>query len=100
MRRGLDLEPDNGLAAVASPPAPQGGQGRHQLKSPAALLITPGPAGLGTPGPPWSVTSTRTSPSPARTVIVTVPPGAPERLCRTLLLKSSLAIKTAASRPG
>ncbi|HLM89485.1 MAG TPA: hypothetical protein VK284_10745 [Streptosporangiaceae bacterium] len=41
-------------------------------------------------------------PSPAltATVTVTVSPGAPEPLCRTLLPKSSLTSKTAASPHG
>jgi len=59
--------------------------------SPRPLSASP-PAGRsrGTPGPPQSVTSTRTRPSPAVTATVTVPPARPEPLCRTLLPNSSL----------
>jgi hypothetical protein len=60
------------------------------------------PAGRssGVPGPARSVTSTRTTPSPAMTATVTVSPGAPEPLCRTLLPKISLTSKTATSPHG
>jgi hypothetical protein len=54
--------------------------------------------GSGTPGPLRSETSTRTMPLPAMTTMVIVSPGRPERLCRRLLLKSSLT-KIAASSP-
>jgi hypothetical protein len=60
------------------------------------------PAGrnCGTPEPLRSLTSTRITPSAAFTVTVTVPPGRPDRLCRTLLPKSSLTSKTAVSPHG
>jgi len=45
----------------------------------------------GTPRPPRSVTSTRTTPPAARTAIVS--PSAPEPLCRMLLLNSSPAAR-------
>jgi len=54
----------------------------------------------GIPGPLLSVTSTRTTPSPAVTATVTVWPGRAERLYRTLLPKSSSASKTATSPHG
>jgi len=54
----------------------------------------------GTPGPLRSVTSTRTRPSPALTATVTVPPAAPDRLCRTLLPNSSLTSSAASSPHG
>ena len=54
----------------------------------------------GAPGPPWSVTSTRTIPLLAVTVTVTVPSGAPDRLCRRLLLNSSLTRRIAESLHG
>ena len=44
-------------------------------------------AATGTLGPLRSATSTRTTPPPAVTVTVTVPPGAPDSLCRRLLPK-------------
>jgi hypothetical protein len=46
-------------------------------------------AGSGSPGPLRSVTSTRTVPAQAVVVTMTVSPGRPELLCRTLLPKSS-----------
>jgi hypothetical protein len=55
---------------------------------------------FGAPGPLRSATSTRTMPPLAVTVTVAVPSGAPDPLCRTLLLKSSLTSKTAASSQG
>ena len=54
----------------------------------------------GTSGPLRSVTSTRTRPSPALTATVTVPPAAPDRLCRTLLPNSSLTSRAASSPHG
>ena len=63
------------------------------------------PAGRssGAPGPLRSATSTRTMPPPAITATVTVSPGSPDRLYRTLLAKISLTSNTATSphgRPG
>ena len=54
----------------------------------------------GTPGPPRSATSTRTMPSPALTATVTVSPGAPDPLCRTLLPNNSLTSSAASPRTG
>jgi hypothetical protein len=50
-------------------------------------------------GPLRSVTSTRTSPSPVLTAIVTVSPGSPEPLCCTLLPNSSLFTSKTATSP-
>jgi hypothetical protein len=61
---------------------------------------SPGGLSSGSPGPLRSVTSTRTVPVQAVTVTVTVSPGRPELLCRTLLPKSSLASRTASSPQG
>jgi len=54
----------------------------------------------GTPEPPRSVTSTRTTPPAARTATVTVSPAALEPLCRTLLANSSLTSSAAPYSPG
>ena len=54
----------------------------------------------GTPGPLRSATSTRTMPPPALTATVTVSPGSPDRLYRTLLPKSSLTSRAATSPHG
>jgi hypothetical protein len=61
---------------------------------------SPGGLSSGSPGPLRSVTSTRTVQVQAVTVTVTVSPGRPELLCRTLLPKSSLASRTASSPQG
>jgi hypothetical protein len=61
---------------------------------------SPGGLSSASPGPLRSVTSTRTVPAQAVTVTVTVSPGRPELLCRTLLPKSSLASRTASSPQG
>jgi hypothetical protein len=60
----------------------------------------PAERSLGISGPPRSVTSTRTTPSPALTATVTDSPGAPEPECRTELPKTSLTSRTASSRHG
>src|SRR5208282_693166 len=54
----------------------------------------------GTPLPPRSVTSTRTTPPAARTSIVTVSPSAPEPPYRMLLANSSLTSSAASSPHG
>jgi hypothetical protein len=82
----------------------------HELQIVLALILgacprppsAARPAGhsSGTPGPPRSVTSTRTRPSPALTATVTVPPAAPDRLYRTLLPKSSVTSRAASSPHG
>jgi hypothetical protein len=58
------------------------------------------PGGIEHVIPARSVTSTRTVPVQAVTVTMTVSPGRPELLCRTLLPKSSLASRTASSPQG
>ena len=79
----------------------------HLVASPATIpsprppsASSPGGRSSGSPGPLRSVTSTRTVPVQAVTVTVTVSPGRPELLCRTLLPKSSLASRTASSPQG
>ena len=85
------------LRAVASPTAPRGPRRAEAL----GRLPHPGQHGnSGTPGPPRSVTSTRTTPSPALTATVTVSPAAPDPLCRTLLPNSSLTSRAASSPHG
>ena len=84
--------------AAASPtarpaPPPAGARGRLPPSLPQGRSC-------GTPGPPRSVTSTWTTPSPALTATVTVPPGAPEPLCCTLLPNSSPASRAASSPHG
>ena len=79
----------------------------HRAASPAtspsprpSSASPPQARSCGTPGPPRSVTSTRTTPPAARTVTVTVSPAAPEPLCRTLFPNSSLTSSAASSRHG
>jgi hypothetical protein len=79
----------------------------HRAASPAtspsprpASASSPAGRSSGAPGPLRSVTSTRTTPARAVTVTVTACPGQPERLCCTLLPKSSLTSKTASSPHG
>ena len=69
----------------------------HRAASPAtspsprpASASSPAGRSSGAPGPLRSVTSIRTTPARAVTVTVTVSPGRPELLYRTLLPKSSL----------
>jgi hypothetical protein len=83
--------------AAATPTAPRG-----QQRAGARARSASRPAGrsTGVPGPARSVTSIRTVPSPEMTATVTVSPGSPDRLCRTLLLKISLTSKTATSPHG
>jgi hypothetical protein len=86
-------------AAAASPTAPRGPQRDERSPRPPSAS-RPAGRSSGVPGPARSVTSTRTMPSPEMTATVTVSPGAPDRLCRILLLKISLTSKIAASRHG
>jgi hypothetical protein len=74
--------------AAASPTAPRGPQ-RAEARD---RLPHHGPQAAAQASPAWarSVTSTRTVPSPEMTATVTVSRGAPDRLCRILLLKISL----------
>ena len=83
-----ELEPGHRLPA-APPPPPARRQARNKLKPPAAFPLPASRTQLRHPAPLWSVTSTQTTPSPARTATVTIPPAAPDGLCRTLLPKSS-----------
>jgi hypothetical protein len=69
-----------------------------QPQPPATFRLTTAAPQLRHLRPPRSVTSTRTTPPTARTAIVTVSPSAPEPLCRTLLLNSSLTSSAASSR--
>ena len=62
---------------AAPPPAPAGGQLRHQPQPPATFRLTTAGPQLQHPRPPRSVTSTRTTPSAARTA--TVSPSRPSR---------------------
>ena len=79
---------------------------RHEIAVLRRQVVRPGPdqpsprtpsasppegRSCGTPQPPRSVTSTRTTPPAARTAIVS--PSAPEPLCRMLLLNSSPAAR-------
>jgi hypothetical protein len=84
------LEPGHRPPAALPPPPPRR-QARNQLKPRPPSAPRPARDSSGTPGPLRSVTSTRTRPSPALTATVTVPPAAPDRLCRTLLPNSSPA---------
>ena len=95
------LEPGHRPPA-ASPPPPPPGQPRHQPSpSPRPSSASPPQArSCGTPGPPRSVTSTRTTPPAAWTVTVTVFPAAPGPLCRTPFPNSSLTSRAASSRHG
>jgi hypothetical protein len=91
------LEPGCGVIAILLE-SPAGGQGVHEVQPPAppSAPETPG-RNAGTVAPLRSVTCTRmTSPS-LRTVTVTVRPGSPEVLCRTLLVTSSLSRSTTVS---
>jgi len=71
-------------------------------ESPRPFSVSPPAVGRssGTPGPLRSVTSTRISPSPVLTATVTICPGSPDPLCRTLLPDSPLTSKTASSPHG
>ena len=51
----------------------------------------------GVPGEPSSITSTRTPSGTSTTTMVTLPPGAPDRVCRIALVTSSDVSKVAAS---
>jgi hypothetical protein len=62
-------------SARRSAASPQGRQGRYQLKSPAAFLVTVGMADPRHARPALVGDFHRTCPPPARTVTVTVPPG-------------------------
>ncbi len=68
-------------------------------EAPAIFRVTLGRTRLRYSGPLRSVTSTRTSPSPALTAIVTVSPGSPEPLHCTLLPDSSLFTSKTATSP-
>jgi hypothetical protein len=102
MQLGLEFEP--GHRPPATPmPAPPRRKPRNELKPAAAFRATMAGRNSGTPRPLRSVTSTRTTPPPALTATVTVSPGSPDRLCRTLLPKSSLTSRAASfphGRPG
>jgi hypothetical protein len=91
------LKPGHRPTAMLPPPPPRR-ETRNQLKPPAAFR--PARYSSGTSGPLRSVTSTRTRPSAALTATVTVPPAAPDRLCRTLLPNSSLTSRAALSPHG
>jgi hypothetical protein len=100
MQLGLGLEPGHHPPATPSPgpTAPRAPQRAEAPRPPSASR--PAQRSSGVPGPARSVTSTLTVRSPAMTATVTVSPGAPELLCRTLLLKTSLTSKTATSPHG
>jgi hypothetical protein len=94
------LEPGHQLPPAPPPPAPPRREVRDEMKPATAFGVAARRPSSGVPGPARSVTSIRTMPSPAMTATVTVSPGAPDRLCRILLLKTSLTSKIAASRQG
>jgi hypothetical protein len=85
---------------AAPPPSPPRREARNQLKPGPLSASRATGAGSGTPGPLRSATSIRTNPSPVLTATVTVLPGAPEPVCRTLLPKSSLTSSSASSPRG
>ena len=83
----LELEPGCGVIAILLE-SPAGSQGVHEVQPlpPPSVPETPG-RNVGTVAPLRSVTCTRMT---SRSVTVTVRPGSPEALCRTLLVTSSL----------
>jgi len=96
----LELEPGCGVIAILLE-SPAGGQGVHEVQPlpPPSVPGTPG-RNAGTVAPLRSVTCTRMTSRSLRTVTVTVRPGSPEALCRTLLVTSSLSRSTAVSPAG
>ena len=97
--REVSLEPGHHPPATP-PPAPPRREALNELKPPTPFRIAARRTQLGVRGPARSVTSTLIVRSPAMTATVTVAPGAPEPLCRTLLPKTSLTSKTATSPHG
>jgi hypothetical protein len=93
------LEPRNRPPATPTPP-PLRREAGNELEPAATFFILASGIQLWHPGPLRSMTSTLTTLSMTLIATVIVSPGAPDRLCRTLLPKISLTRKTASSAHG